>query len=147
MKIEFTVPGEAKGKGRPRFSTAGKYPKAYTPKETASYENLVRVIYMDGGYQKFDGAVKVSITAYFQPPSSASKKKRAEMLNGIIPCVKKPDADNIGKLICDALNGFAYDDDKQVVELEVAKRYGATAKVDVVLTEWGTEDAEKIKRS
>ena len=36
---------------------------------------------------------------------------------------KKPDADNIAKVICDALNGVAYGDDTQVVNLNVKKRY------------------------
>jgi hypothetical protein len=33
MKISFTVPGVPVGKGRPRFSTAGKFPRAYDMKE------------------------------------------------------------------------------------------------------------------
>ena len=36
---------------------------------------------------------------------------------------KKPDADNIGKVVLDALNGIAYEDDKQVIELRVSKQY------------------------
>ena len=135
MSIKFTVPGEPKGKGRPRFSTAGKYPKAYTPKETAMYENLVKVIYMEGKFPKMNGAIRARISAYFQPPASASKKKRAAMLIGEIQCTKKVDVDNISKIIMDALNGIAFDDDKQIVELEVVKRYGATAQVVVELTE------------
>lgn len=39
-----------------------------------------------------------------------------------LPC-KKPDADNIAKVICDALNKVAYGDDTQICELEVHKRY------------------------
>ena len=135
MGVKFSVPGEPKGKGRPRFSTTGKYPKAYTPKETAMYENLVRVIYMKGKYPKMNGAIKARITAYFQPPASASKKKKVAMLIGDIKCMKKPDNDNVAKIILDSLNGLAFDDDKQIVELEVVKQYGATAQVVVELTE------------
>ena len=36
---------------------------------------------------------------------------------------KKPDNDNIAKIILDALNGVAYQDDKQVVSLQVEKYY------------------------
>ncbi len=46
---------------------------------------------------------------------------------------KKPDCDNIAKIILDALNGLAYDDDAQVVKLYVEKRYGAFDHVTVVL--------------
>ena len=36
---------------------------------------------------------------------------------------KKPDADNIAKIICDALNDVAYKDDTQVVMLTIIKKY------------------------
>lgn len=135
MNVRLVIPGEPKGKGRPRFSTAGKYPKAYTPKETANYENLVKVLYLEGGFPKFEGAVRLEITAYFQVPSSVSKKRRAAMLIGEEKCMKRPDVDNIGKCVADGLNGVAYEDDKQITELEVKKIYGATAQVVVELIE------------
>ena len=34
-EIKFTIEGEPKGKGRPRFTRGGH---AYTPKETVEYE-------------------------------------------------------------------------------------------------------------
>ena len=37
--------------------------------------------------------------------------------------MKKPDADNIAKIVLDSLNKIAYEDDKQVVELTVIKRW------------------------
>ena len=40
----------------------------------------------------------------------------------LLPC-KKPDADNIAKVVCDALNKVAYDDDTQICNLYVCKRY------------------------
>lgn len=36
---------------------------------------------------------------------------------------KKPDCDNVAKMICDALNGLAYKDDAQIVNLNVLKAY------------------------
>ena len=135
MTVKFIIPGEPKGKGRPRFSTSGKYPRAYTPKETANYENLVKVIYLEDGNPKFEGAIKARITAYFQPPASASKKKRAAMLIGAEQHTKRPDLDNVIKSVLDGLLGVAYDDDKQVVEIEASKKYGTQAQVVVELTE------------
>ena len=35
--------------------------------------------------------------------------------------IKKPDSDNIAKVVLDALNGVAYIDDKDVVKLTVTK--------------------------
>ena len=37
--------------------------------------------------------------------------------------MKKPDADNVAKIVLDSLNKIAYEDDKQVVELTVIKRW------------------------
>ncbi|MTP71304.1 RusA family crossover junction endodeoxyribonuclease, partial [Turicibacter sanguinis] len=45
------------------------------------------------------------------------------------------DNDNIAKSVLDALNGLAYVDDKQIVELKVRKYYGAEPYVHVKLTE------------
>ena len=49
---------------------------------------------------------------------------------------KKPDADNIAKIICDALNNVAYHDDTQVIELIVVKKYAREPKVKVALAEY-----------
>ena len=42
--------------------------------------------------------------------------------NKIYP-TKKPDVDNIIKIIADALNGVAYNDDKQIVMCNCGKYY------------------------
>ena len=42
---------------------------------------------------------------------------------GVILPITKPDWDNIGKIVSDALNGIAYRDDSQVVDSRVRKIY------------------------
>lgn len=44
---------------------------------------------------------------------------------------KKPDIDNVIKVIADALNGVAYDDDKQIIDVSARKVYSETPRVDV----------------
>ena len=134
--ITFVVPGEPKGKGRPRLGRSGH---AYTPHDTAVYENLVKLCFID----KYPDhiplepgiPVTVRIEAYYQIPKSASKKKQFAMLMGDISPLKKPDCDNIAKIICDALNKLIYTDDSQIRKLEVEKYYGDTPKVNVRM-EW-----------
>lgn len=75
----------------------------------------------------------VNIKAYYEVPKSTSKKKREEMLSNIIRPTKKPDFDNIGKIICDSLNFIAYHDDSAIVEAEVSKFYSETPRVDVII--------------
>lgn len=134
MIFTFEIVGEPQGKGRPRFSTRGGFVKTYTPEKTASYENFVKVCYLNKYKgQKLDGEIIAEIIAYFSIPKSFSKKKRVQAIEGKIMPTKKPDTDNIAKTILDSLNGIAFEDDKQVVALLVKKLYGEEAKVVVSL--------------
>lgn len=124
MRVTFEIPGEPCGKGRPRFAAGGR---AYTPAKTAHYENLVKCEYerQCGGQRFGDGPLKMRITAYYQIPASASKTQKALMREGMRRPTKKPDADNILKIIADALNQLAYPDDAQIVSAAVTKAYAA----------------------
>ena len=135
-ECRFVIEGKIKGKGRPRFSHYGKYVKAYTPADTASYENLIKLQFrVSCGDWYSEQPLKMKIKAIHGIVKSVSKKDRAKMLSDEIKPTKKPDADNIVKIICDALNGVAYKDDTQVVELEMSKVYGEQEKVIVEITE------------
>lgn len=140
MRIKFTVFGEPKGKARPRFLRSGR---AYTPRDTAEYEDYVRTCYKQAAGQMCLGdeaMIELSITAYFAIPKSTGKKKRAQMLSGEVLPAKKPDADNIAKIIADSLNKIAYHDDKQIVSLHVRKRYSDSPRVEVELLEKKKEE-------
>ena len=136
MSCYFEIEGKIKGKGRPRFSHYGKFVKAYTPADTASYENLIKLQFrISCGDWYSELPLKMKITAIHGIVKSASKKATAKMLSGELKPTKKPDADNIVKIICDALNQVAYKDDTQVVELELKKVYGEQEKVIVEIEE------------
>ncbi len=136
--ISFSVPGEPVRKGRPRFTRTGH---PYTPGKTGSYESLVRLAYGGSGTIFPKGVpVRVKITAYFGIPKSASKKRRAMMIAGDIAPTKKPDFDNIQKIICDALNGVAYHDDSQIVKADIEKVYSTTPRVEVTVAAWTKEE-------
>lgn len=138
MKVEFTVLGEPKGKGRPRFTTKNGYARAYTPSATTEYEQLIQFAYKSQcrGVM-FDDNIPLSlhIKSYHKIPKNTSKKQKALMLSGDIRPTKTPDADNIIKIICDALNGVAYYDDKQVVEVSIHKFYSDEPRADVEIFE------------
>lgn len=135
-QIKFSIPGQPFGKQRPRVVSRGTFSKAYTPKETVSYENLVKLMYSQAAKGKMfpDGAMlDVRIIAYYDIPKSTSKKKRKEMLEHKIRPAKKPDWDNIGKIVCDSLNLVAYHDDSAVVDAQVRKFYSENPRVDVTI--------------
>lgn len=137
MYMHFDVPGVPRGKQRPRVVRQNGRTISFTPDQTVQYENLVRWCYKTAEGKRFpdDMPLKVTIQAFYEIPKSASKKKRAQMLDGEIRPTKKPDADNIAKIICDALNGIAYRDDAQVVTCIINKRYSEEPSVSVEIEE------------
>ena len=124
--MNLEIKGQPVGKGRPRLSRYG----TYTPEKTKNYEEYVKLCYINKyniSQTPTEKPLKVKITAFFEVPTSYSNKKKKELIGQ--PHAKKPDIDNISKIILDALNGLAYKDDNQIVELEVKKLYGEEAKV------------------
>ena len=127
--ITFVVHGEPRGKARPRFDS--RHRRTFTPKGTKEYEKQIRKVYLHayaGGDDlispdPLEGPLRMVITAGFRIPKTASKIRKDGMIHGLIFPTKKPDADNIAKIIADALNGIAYKDDAQIVILYVAKHY------------------------
>ncbi len=134
--MRFTVYGKPVAKGRPKFSSRGGFVRSYTPEKTVNYENLVKLSFdMCEEKAKLDGQLGVEMVVYCPIPKSTSKKNKALMLDGSIRPTTKPDLDNIAKAILDALNGRAFDDDKQVVKLTMEKYYSDTPRVEVEISE------------
>lgn len=75
------------------------------------------------------------VCAYYKIQKNISKKERADKLSGRIRPTKKPDADNILKIIADSLNGLAYHDDAQIVYAKVEKYYSDEPRVSVRIEE------------
>lgn len=80
------------------------------------------------------GPVAVRIVAVFPPPKATPKRDAFRVFAETLPKATKPDADNIAKLVLDALNGLAWRDDAQVCDLSVRKVYGRTPRLEVVIT-------------
>ena len=133
---EFKIPGKAQAKQRPRMGRSGI---VYTPKETLVYENYVKMCYSDYakefGWLPYENQVRAEIEVLVAVPKSDSKTKKKAKIEGMIRPTVKPDCDNLAKSILDSLNGLAYQDDKQVVELVVKKYYAENAEVKIKLSE------------
>lgn len=131
-ELSFTVYGKPKGKDRPRVCKNGH---AFTTKSTKEYERLIRKTFQ-AKYPHWiptSEPVKLEIYTYFPIPASWSKKKQKQAEEGLVPCMVKPDLDNIGKTI-DALNGIAFVDDKQIVEEHLFKKYSVIPRVEFVIS-------------
>lgn len=153
MEVRFVVPGEPTGKGRPQtkvmYSAKGFTDKKtgrtrntmvnnITPKKTVIYENVVKGIYREQ-CQDFrfpdDAMLDMRILAYFGIPKSKSKKIKEQMAQKLLRPTKKPDMDNIMKIIADSLNMVAYRDDTQIVDCQLRKFYSNEPRVEVVIRE------------
>ena len=148
--MQFVIDGVPVGKGRPRVT---KHGYAYTPPRTKSYEELVQWSFRSANKQRLPigkgQPVEVTITAYYPIPTRVSKSVREMMLSGIIRPCKKPDFDNVAKIICDALNGLAYYDDAQIVDCQVKKFYSEKPRVVVsiepmILTDLQADSASQV---
>ena len=58
------------------------------------------------------------------------------MIENNISPTKKPDIDNIVKIVLDSMNKFAFKDDTQITKLEVEKKYGLEEKVYIKIEEY-----------
>ena len=135
MEIKFTIPGPPKGKQRPRICRVNGRSMAYTPKGTIEYEKLVRASYTAVSKAKFERnlPLEISILALYPIPKYVSRKTKELMLNGYLFPTKKPDADNVIKVILDALNGVAYRDDVQIYRVYLEKMYAEIPETKVLI--------------
>ena len=117
----IVVEGTIRGKQRPQFKK--KTGKAFTPNQTINYENWIKQCYIEQSNKLLQGPIRARIEIYYSVPKSYSKRKIEAIKDGTDYPMKKPDCDNVAKIVLDSLNKIAYDDDKQVVELTVLKRW------------------------
>lgn len=125
-ELHFIIRGKPTGKGRPRFARNGH---CWTPDKTVAYEREIKLAYWEAyGRRHFsaDKALAVEIVLYYVRPKSMTKAKRLMAQRGILRPVVKPDVDNVAKAILDALNGVAFADDRQIVQLSCEKWYDVT---------------------
>ena len=135
--VMYIVYGEPVGKGRPRFARRGNFVSTYSPQKTKTYEDEIRMMAKAamGSSEALETPVTVAIYIRIGIPTSFSKQKRKDALEGILKPTKKPDIDNIAKCFLDGMNDIVYLDDKQVVNLHVTKLYAETPAVEVMVKE------------
>ena len=138
--IHFKYTGDPVGKGRPRITRKGTHVHTYTPEKTRMFEDAIRLEMMASTCEKmpvYEAGIplKAEVVMAIKVPSSYSKKKKERCLSGEILPTKKPDVDNVLKAIFDALSGFAFVDDSQVIEIVAEKIYSETPFVDVTITQ------------
>lgn len=133
---EFEVSGKIVGKQRPRVNMYTG--NVYTPNKTKDYEEWIKQCFFLK-YPKveiLEGRVNIEITAYLGIPKNTSKIKMQQMLKNEISPLKKPDIDNIGKVVLDALNKYVLKDDIQVSKMTIEKKYADEEKLYIKIQEY-----------
>ena len=133
-RVQLTIPLEPKGKERPRWSQ--KMRRMYTPATTTSYEDFIKLVYRQNyGAEMFPKGVPldIRIRAYCPIPKSDTLTVRAKKMTGAIRPTVKPDWDNIGKIVADALNKIAYYEDAQIVDSQTRKFYSDRPRVEILI--------------
>ena len=122
----FTIPGKPQGQARHRTrvvaskATGRAFAMNYDPKESVEWKNKVAFYAEKAGVKPLLGGVVLYVYAVMPRPQRLNRRTDPE---GLLPHVGKPDWDNIGKGISDALTGIAYADDAQVFAARVIKMY------------------------
>lgn len=123
----------AVSKERARISANGH---VYTPERTRKYEKYIKQAAETWNRKPYMCPVAMTVIITDPIPKSYSKTmRRAASLGLIYP--KRGDLDNKVKAISDGLNGVAYVDDVQVVDLVAARRFGDSYKIDVEIRRAG----------
>lgn len=166
--IRIELPGEPRGKGRPRSRVAwtkadSPFVAVYTDKETQAYEKALATVGRAAmrGRAPLTGPLLVTIIADFPVPASWSRKRRDAALAGVIRPTGKPDYDNVAKIATDALGrparrkkdivppvGIVFNDDAQIVDSRIVKRYSERPCLTITVEElsvW-TEETDRSKQ-
>lgn len=121
--IRLVIPGPPKAWERAGHrivttKTGAQFVSSYTPAQTRHEQSFIRAVAykaMDG-HNPLKGPIDLRIVAYVPIGESWSKKKRAAALADEIRPTGKPDWDNLGKSVCDAIKGVVWNDDSQVTD-------------------------------
>lgn len=120
-KLRIEVPGVPVAQPRPRATVLNGHARVYgAPAKHAihTFKAALQLAAQAAGAEATYRPVEMRISLWFPRPKSLTFKTRPMPQ---MPCVKKPDWDNCGKAVSDALNGIAYVDDSQIYRVEVSK--------------------------
>ena len=117
MALNIKIPLEPVAKARARVAFTNGKVRSYTPTKTQEAENALLNYLWKYREKCFERHIPVKLTVVFYRVKSKWMPKKETMP------FRKPDLDNFGKLICDAINGLLIVDDSQITTLNLKKRW------------------------
>lgn len=138
----LAIPGPPAGKARPRFVRATG--RTYTPDTTVRAEDRVRNAWHQAGRPWLgDGPLAIHVEVVVARPRSHYRVNGELSAAGVRATrpTRKPDLDNVLKLLADSMNGCAFKDDAQIVQASLCRRWAARDEREHVLVGVSTVDA------
>ena len=143
MIVNLTLNVEPRALPRARHTVRGDYASSYYPKKVKDtfirYENEIlrafsdlnkeQRLYIIDEIREPKTAISLVLIFYMPIPKSWSKKKQREALGK--PHIKKPDTDNMIKLVLDRANGTLFNDDKYVYKICAEKIYSDNPRIEL----------------
>ena len=131
LAFSFRVPGHAVGKARPRVTSRG----TFTPPTVTKAEKAVQLFALAArprGWPLTSPSYAVELDVYERSGKGGRRGVR-------------PDVDNVGKLVLDALHGVAYANDVAVDDVRFT-RHRTDGTPCVLVTVHRSEDPEALAR-
>jgi len=115
--IRITIKTEPVAKGRAKTAYVGGMVRTYTPQKTRDAQGFIMLRLKRHQDEMFEAHVPVKLTCTFYRTKS-KYLPRHETLP-----VRKPDTDNLLKLLLDSMNGVLVADDAQITNISTRKRW------------------------
>ena len=127
MRTSLIVYGNPVAQARPKFARQGKFVRCYDPEKSRSFKETVKWQAIEQKAVMLTGALEMWLIFYLQRPKSLPKK--------VVFHTKKPDLDNLVKIIKDALEGICYANDSQISLSREEKLYSDKPRVEILIIE------------
>jgi Holliday junction resolvase RusA-like endonuclease len=135
--ITIWIPGTPIAKRRHRSAIRGGKICTYSDQkdQARAISGIAHFTFRQDNVEALQGALIVKMDFGMPLPIKVSKSNRKAMIRGDISPAKKPDLDNLEKMILDCLNKIVWEDDKQIVEIHSRKFYSDQPGVMVEVAE------------
>lgn len=124
--MQFFVPCLPVAQPRPRATTINGFTRMYEAKATHPIHGFKQAVVAEwraAQFPKLNGPISLTIEFIFPrkkfPKKYGTDRQWKE---------SKPDFENLVKGFCDALNGWAYDDDAQIAKCLITKHFAAVGE-------------------
>ena len=125
--LRLSIKFEPVAKGRPKTSFVNGKVWTYTPRKTKEAQQFLALRFEKYIKDQFPAHTPVKLTATFYRTKSKWLPKKEGLP------VRKPDLDNLLKLLLDSLNGVLVADDAQITSLTIKKRWSTNGHGSVAL--------------